>query len=352
VLLVPLPLTIVLRLMLSFSQRTGGSVCRSGFCFVMTSSSMQLTCNPASTPALVSTVGSTGVVTPCPSRVPVRKMHTSKGLRRTTLSFSLLNYNCRSLYPVKMTSICSTLMTKEFEKVNMLCLTEVRQRRDDAENFGLYSRFHWLFSQASTYTGFGIAISGNVLDYWIRDGCLWGSVADRVIWIVVAATSVIVGYSPTSQYDSAVVEKFYDDIALAIEEARKAGGKRYIVCGDFNARINVTYNETKLVGRFAYTGKNRNSEPFVDFVQRESLFVMNSFFRVSVDRKTTWRHASSRRSYCIDHILASHKSMVHMVRVRRDKVWNGISDHLPQEAKVCLWRTFIKQKEPCPSKAL
>ncbi|XP_050306277.1 craniofacial development protein 2-like [Anthonomus grandis grandis] len=136
------------------------------------------------------------------------------------------------------------------------------------------------------------------------------SISSRVIYIVLKiskrySVQIIQEYAPTSSAPDDEVERFYDDIsqALTIETAHY----KYII-GDFNAKLGVPAgNENQYVGKFGLGCTNERGERLINYLQKESMYCMNSFFKKSEKRRWTWRRPNSNTKNEIDYVLTNRK---------------------------------------------
>ncbi|XP_028042728.1 craniofacial development protein 2-like, partial [Bombyx mandarina] len=58
--------------------------------------------------------------------------------------------------------------------------------------------------------------------------------------------------------------------------------------GDFNAKLGRRGDDELKVGPFGFGQRNPRGQMLADFMEKEGLFMMNSFFKKPPQRKWTW----------------------------------------------------------------
>lgn len=77
----------------------------------------------------------------------------------------------------------------------------------------------------------------------------------------------------------------YEDISKAIHTSETHYS---VVMGDFNAKLGMKSGDESKMGPYVYGQRNRRGSLLVDFMEKEGLFMMNSFFKKRPSRKWTW----------------------------------------------------------------
>ncbi|RVE42210.1 hypothetical protein evm_013143 [Chilo suppressalis] len=124
---------------------------------------------------------------------------------------------------------------------------------------------------------------------------------------------VIQVYAPTSTYSDDVVEEMYEDISRALHTTTKAHFN--VVMGDFNAKVGVQTCSESMLGSYGYGSRNHRGQMLVNFLEREGLFLMNSFFKKQPQRKWTWRSPDAMTKNEIDFIISDKKRIFRDVSV-------------------------------------
>ncbi|KAA5776015.1 hypothetical protein F3H09_33140, partial [Pseudomonas aeruginosa] len=119
------------------------------------------------------------------------------------------------------------------------------------------------------------------------------------------------------------VEIVYDDITRALHDTTKAHFN--VVMGDFNAKVGVQTCDESVRGSFGYGCRNHRGQMLVNFLQRERLFLMNSFFKKKPQRKWTWLSPDTVTKNEIDFIMTDKKHIFRDVSVISR--FNTGSDH-------------------------
>ncbi|KAA5655622.1 hypothetical protein F3G64_34785, partial [Pseudomonas aeruginosa] len=98
-----------------------------------------------------------------------------------------------------------------------------------------------------------------------------------------------------------------------------------VVMGDFNAKVGVQTCDESVLGSFGYGCRNHRGQMLVNFLQRERLFLMNSFFEKKPQRKWTWLSPDTVTKNEIDFIMTDKKHIFRDVSVISR--FNTGSDH-------------------------
>ncbi|KAL0871065.1 hypothetical protein ABMA27_004870 [Loxostege sticticalis] len=143
------------------------------------------------------------------------------------------------------------------------------------------------------------------------------SVSPRVAYLILRITKryslkVIQVYAPTSKYPDEDVETMYEDISRAIHSSRT---HFTVVMGDFNAKLGKRSDNELKVGQFGYGERNARGQLLAGFMEKEGLFMMNSFFRKPKQRKWTWLHPNGVIKNEIDFILSTKRHIFNDVSV-------------------------------------
>ncbi|KAL0832165.1 hypothetical protein ABMA28_001622 [Loxostege sticticalis] len=143
------------------------------------------------------------------------------------------------------------------------------------------------------------------------------SVSSRVAYLILRITNryslkVIQVYAPTSKYSDEDVETMYEDITRAIHTSRT---HFIVVMGDFNAKLGKRSDNELKMGQFGYGERNARGQLLAGFMEKEGLFMMNSFFRKPKQRKWTWLHPNGVTKNEIDFILSTNRHIFNDVSV-------------------------------------
>lgn len=144
------------------------------------------------------------------------------------------------------------------------------------------------------------------------------SISDRILYTILHISKkitlkVIQVYAPTSSAADVDVEQLHDDISKCIRDHKTT---YTIVTGDFNAKIGVRIDSSENVcGNFGYGSRNERRSTLVNFLEKEKMYHMSSFFQKRPERKWTWISPGGRYKNEIDYIFSSHKCIVQDVTV-------------------------------------
>ena len=89
---------------------------------------------------------------------------------------------------------------------------------------------------------------------------------------------IIQVYAPTTSYDDADNDIFYDDLENAIDRKKC---KQVIIMGDLNAKIGIKENNenNEWIGPHGIGVRNERGERLLDFVTANKMYITNSFFK-------------------------------------------------------------------------
>ncbi|KAL0832072.1 hypothetical protein ABMA28_001561 [Loxostege sticticalis] len=93
--------------------------------------------------------------------------------------------------------------------------------------------------------------------------------------------------------------------------------------GDFNAKLGKRGDGELKVGEFGYGQRNSRGQRLAEFLEKEDLFMMNSFFRKPPQRKWTWMSPDGSTKNEIDFIMTTERRMFSDVSVKyleKDKI--------------------------------
>ncbi|GFS13128.1 craniofacial development protein 2 [Elysia marginata] len=88
---------------------------------------------------------------------------------------------------------------------------------------------------------------------------------------------IIQVYAPTTSYDDADIDVFYNDLENAIDRKKC---KQFIIMGDLNAKIGIKENngDNEWIGPHGIGARNERGEKLRDFVSTNKMYITNSFF--------------------------------------------------------------------------
>ncbi|EFN65839.1 Craniofacial development protein 2, partial [Camponotus floridanus] len=137
------------------------------------------------------------------------------------------------------------------------------------------------------------------------------AVSDRVAYVLLRLNQryilqIIQAYAPTSTAQDEDIERFYEDLI----EARSTEKAHFtIMMGDFNAKIGRQTMADTNIGMFGLGTRNNRGQTLIDFLGREGMYCMNTFFQEKPQKKWTWRSPDGTVKNEIDYILSSNKNI-------------------------------------------
>ncbi|CAG4922110.1 unnamed protein product [Colias eurytheme] len=85
--------------------------------------------------------------------------------------------------------------------------------------------------------------------------------------------------------------------------------------GDFNAKVGVQNCNEFVIGPHGFGSRNQRGHMLVNFLEKEGLFLMNSFFKKKTQRKWTWQSPDGQTKNEIDFIITDKKRIFRDVSV-------------------------------------
>ncbi|CAG4951120.1 unnamed protein product [Parnassius apollo] len=85
--------------------------------------------------------------------------------------------------------------------------------------------------------------------------------------------------------------------------------------GDFNAKLCTRESGELKLGKFGVGQRNRRGQQLADFMVKEGLFMMNSFFQKRLHRKWTWSSPDGTTKNEIDFIMTTRRQLFSDVSV-------------------------------------
>ncbi|TLM13197.1 hypothetical protein FEC36_18500, partial [Acinetobacter baumannii] len=143
------------------------------------------------------------------------------------------------------------------------------------------------------------------------------SVSSRVVYLVLKISKryslkIVQVYAPSTSHPDDEVEATYEDISRAI---RNSQSHFTVVMGDFNAKLGRRGDDELKVGPFGFGQRNPRGQMLADFMEKEGLFMMNSFFKKPPQRKWTWLSPDGVTRNEIDFIMSTNRQIFNDVSV-------------------------------------
>jgi exonuclease III len=143
------------------------------------------------------------------------------------------------------------------------------------------------------------------------------SVSSRVAYLILRITKryslkVIQVYAPTSAHSDDEVEAMYEDISRVMHTSKT---HYTVVMGDFNAKLGKRSDDDLRVGQFGVGQRNHRGRMLARFLEKEGLYMMNSFFKKREHRKWTWISPDGVTKNEIDFIMSTRRQIFNDVSV-------------------------------------
>lgn len=89
-----------------------------------------------------------------------------------------------------------------------------------------------------------------------------------------------------------------------------------MIIGDFNAKVGAKVpTDPSFIGKFGLGARNQRGQTMIDFLNKERLYCMNTFYKKHPKRKWTWRSPDNRVKNEIDYVLTSNPQLCSDVSV-------------------------------------
>ncbi|RVE40675.1 hypothetical protein evm_014675 [Chilo suppressalis] len=202
---------------------------------------------------------------------------------------ALANYNTRTLRTdVKMTELEEAISKLHWDVIG---LSEVRREGEDTITLDSGNLLYFREGDQQSVGGVGFIVH---------------KISSRY------SMTVIQVYAPTSKHTDDEVEAMYEEISRAMHSHKT---HYTIVMGDFNAKLGKRCGDELRVGQFGVGERNDRGRMLADFMERENLYMMNSFFRKPVTRRWTWISPDGKVKNEIDFIMSTKKQIFNDVSV-------------------------------------
>ncbi|CAH2243651.1 jg26126 [Pararge aegeria aegeria] len=206
----------------------------------------------------------------------------------------------------------------------ILGLSEVRREGEDTTTLESGHVFYYRQGDSPSHGGVGFLVNKVLIDNVVEIS----SVSSRVAYLIIRLTKryslkVVQVYAPTSSHSDTEVEIMYDDIYKALNHTTKAHFS--VIMGDFNAKVGTQSGPEFVLGQHGYGSRNHRGQMLVNFLEMNSLFLMNSFFKKRPHRKWTWKSPDNITKNEIDFIITDKRYIFRDVSVISR--FNTGSDH-------------------------
>ncbi|XP_063542661.1 uncharacterized protein LOC134751209 [Cydia strobilella] len=224
---------------------------------------------------------------------------------------ALATYNCRTL----RTDEKLLELEEELSRLRwgIIGLSEVRREGEDMITLNSGNLLYFREGEQRSQGGVGFIVHKSLVNNVVKIE----SVSNRVACLVLRMTQryslkVIQVYAPTSTHSDDEVEAMYEDISRAMHSSKT---HFTVVMGDFNAKLGKRDGEELRVGQFGVGRRNHRGHLLAGFMEKEGLYMMNSFFRKREHRKWTWVSPDGATRNEIDFIMSTKKQIFSDVSV-------------------------------------
>ncbi|CAG9131832.1 unnamed protein product [Plutella xylostella] len=223
----------------------------------------------------------------------------------------LATYNARTLREdVKIEELEEEISKLKWDIIG---LSEVRREGEDTEILQSGNLLYHREGDQLSQGGVGFIVNKSLVNNIVEIG----SVSTRVAYLILRISKrysmkVIQVYAPTSKHTDDEVELAYEDVSSAL---RKFTTHFTVVMGDFNAKLGKQEGGETKVGSHGFGVRNHRGQMLADFLEKEGLYMMNSFYKKKPQRKWTWISPDGKTKNEIDFILTDKKHILNDVSV-------------------------------------
>ena len=202
--------------------------------------------------------------------------------------------------------------------------------------------------------GVAILLLGPAIDAWKKTGRKWKAWNSRLIsaCLQVGNTSsdrlhIISCYAPTRSASREAKEDFFNELENIISAI--PSGEKYILLGDFNARVGSRHPTGDqwggVRGPHGFGETNDAGKELLGFLSIQQATVCNTWFKKKEIHKQTWKHPKSKKWSCIDYVIMHQKErkMCLDVTVKRGAECN--TDHNFVCAKIRIKKSVHRIRE-------
>uniref|UniRef100_A0A8D8Y198 Craniofacial development protein 2 n=1 Tax=Cacopsylla melanoneura TaxID=428564 RepID=A0A8D8Y198_9HEMI len=215
--------------------------------------------------------------------------------------FKIGTWNVRSL--LKPTTLHELKEIMRNAEIDVLGLSETRWKGvgDKASD-----NFRIIHSGKEKQGSSGVAIILN--EKWKNNVTNTYHVNDRMMMISLKAKPkdlyIIQVYFPTSRSTEEEIEEMYEKLEELISMTGEADN--VIIMGDFNASVGCQNNQ-EVIGMHGLGKENDRGLRLIEFCEQYDLIISNTYFKVPLRRRYTWKAPGDKRRYQIDYILVKRR---------------------------------------------
>ena len=177
--------------------------------------------------------------------------------------------------------------------------------------------------------------------------CLTGfyAISERVLLVRLKGkpfdVCVIQVYAPTSAYDDAEVDQFYEEVMKAKQQCKRHD--IILVMGDLNAKVGKGgFEET--VGPYGLGERNERGDKWVEWCVENEQVILNTWYRHHPRRLWTWQSPGDHYRNQIDYVTINKRFRNVVTNTRTYPGADCNSDHVPIVVDVRLKLKKKKQK--------
>nr|XP_037868983.1 craniofacial development protein 2-like [Bombyx mori] len=224
---------------------------------------------------------------------------------------ALVTYNVRTLrLDEKLIEL-----EEEMNKLrwDVIGLSEIRREGEDTKTLQSGHLFYYREGEQKSQGGVGFIVHKSLINNIVAIE----SVSSRVVYLVLKISKryslkIVQVYAPSTSHPDDEVEATYEDISRAIRDSQS---HFTVVMGDFNAKLGRRGDDELKVGPFGFGQRNPRGQMLADFMEKEGLFMMNSFFKKPPQRKWTWLSPDGVTRNEIDFIMSTNRQIFNDVSV-------------------------------------
>ncbi|CAG5024203.1 unnamed protein product [Parnassius apollo] len=201
-------------------------------------------------------------------------------------------------------------MEEEVDKLrwHIIGLSEVRREGEDTVILESGNLIYHREDDHLSQEGVGFIVHKSLVNNVVKIG----SVSTRIAYLILRITKLYslkviqVYVVRTSAHNDEEVEEMYEDISRAMHSSKT---NYTVLMGDFKTKLGTRESGELKLGKFGVGQRNRRGQQLADFMDKEGLFMMNSFFQKRPHRKWTWSSPDGSTKNEIEFIMTTRRQL-------------------------------------------
>ena len=244
----------------------------------------------------------------------VRVTRKGEGLicpKKYSMYLNIATWNVRTMHTPDDPDHKLNILTKTLKErdIHIAGLAETHWSTETEEHFehNGYAIFHSGRNDGVKRQGVAIAVDTNTANSITS----YEMISERLISIKLKLSNesltILQTYAPDTSYPDEAVDEFYQSLQSKIDSL--ARNEKYIILGDFNAKVGNNHHSTlpDVVGKFGLGNSNERGTNLLQFCAFNKLLIANTVFNHNRLRRVTWISPDGQTQNQIDYIIIQQK---------------------------------------------